>query len=185
MKYLVKKAAVIVCFFLLQTGHVLAVDNTWQFDPQLERIYKLVLNLEMDQAQAELAKFKTGNELHRLYVQSLLETADILITEDDRRFEKINDSFKDRIERFNQSPETAEILFLKAELNLQRGFNLLNLGQELNAVLAIRQAYQATQECIKKYPNFIPIKKTHGVIQVMVGSIPDKYQWFMSLLGMR
>jgi tetratricopeptide (TPR) repeat protein len=185
LKYLLKKAVVIVCFFLFQPGHILAVDNTWQFDPQLERIYKLVLNLEMEQAQTEFAKLKPGNELHRLYVQSLLETADILITEDDKRFEKINDSFKDRIERFNQVPETAETLFLKAELSLQRGFNLLNLGQELNAVLAIRQAYQATQECIKKYPNFIPIKKTHGVIQVMVGSIPDKYQWFMSLLGMR
>jgi tetratricopeptide (TPR) repeat protein len=185
LKYLLKKAAVIVCFFLLQSGQILAVDNTWQFDPQLEHIYKLVLNLEMQQAQAELAKLKPGNELHRLYVQSLLETADILITEDDKRFEKINASFKERIERFSQVPETAETLFLKAELSLQRGFNLLNLGQELNAVLAIRQAYQATQECIKKYPNFIPIKKTHGVIQVMVGSIPDKYQWFMSLLGMR
>ncbi len=161
------------------------MDNTWQFDPQLERIYKLVLNLDMDQAQAELSKLKSANELHKLYVQSLLETADILITEDDKRFDKINSSFKERIERFNQAPETAETLFLKAELSLQRGFNLLNLGQELNAVLAIRQAYQATQECIKKYPNFIPIKKTYGVIQVMVGSIPDKYQWFMSLLGMR
>ncbi|MEQ9414234.1 MAG: tetratricopeptide repeat protein, partial [Cyclobacteriaceae bacterium] len=31
----------------------------------------------------------------------------------------------------------------------------------------------------------IPIKKTSGVIQVMVGSVPDKYNWFMSLLGMK
>ena len=82
-------------------------------------------------------------------------------------------------------PESAETLFLRAELNLQRGFNLLNLSQELNAVLAIRQAYIATQECIRKYPEFIPIKKTHGVLQVMVGSVPDKYQWFMGLLGMK
>ncbi|HLZ17174.1 MAG TPA: tetratricopeptide repeat protein, partial [Cyclobacteriaceae bacterium] len=33
--------------------------------------------------------------------------------------------------------------------------------------------------------SFAPIKKTSGVIQVMVGSVPDKYHWFMSLLGMR
>src|SRR3954471_13110768 len=99
LKYLLKKAAVIVCFFLLLPGRTLAVDNTWQFDPQLERIYKLVLNLDTDQAYAELAKLKSVNELHKLYVQSLLETTDILITEDDKRFEKVNDIFKERIDR--------------------------------------------------------------------------------------
>ena len=185
LKYVLKKAAATVCFFLFISWKSLGADITWQFDPQLEHIYKLVLNLQTEQAYSELSRLKTGNEFHRLYVQSLLETVDILITEDGNRFEKINEGFKQRIEKISQMPETPETLFLKAELNLQRGFNLLNLSQELNAVLAIRQAYQTTQLCIKKYPTFIPIKKTYGVIQVMVGSIPDKYQWFMSLLGMK
>lgn len=186
-KYFVRKAAVFVCFFLsiLSTGRTFATDNIWQFDPQLERIYKLVLNLQTDQAYTELSQLKNANELHKLYVQSLLETVDLLITEDGKRFERINELFKQRIEKISQLPESPETLFLKAELNLQRGFNLLNQSQELNAVLAIRQAYTVSQECIKKYPLFIPIKKTYGVIQVMVGSVPDKYQWFMSLLGMR
>lgn len=162
-----------------------AVDNVWQFDPALDHIYKLVLELQTEKAYAELAQLKSSNEYHRIYVQSFLETVDILITEDEGRFEKVNEIFKQRLEKISQLPDSPEKLFLKAELSLQRGFNLLNLSQELSAVLAIRQAYQATQECIKKYPAFIPIKKTYGVIQVMVGSVPEKYQWFMSLLGMR
>ncbi|NOT73816.1 MAG: tetratricopeptide repeat protein [Cyclobacteriaceae bacterium] len=169
----------------MSAGPALAVDNIWQFDPALDKIYKLILNLQTEQAYTELRQLKNVNEYHKLYLQSFLETADMLITEDEKRFDKINEGFKERIDIISKAPETAETLFLKAELNLQRGFNLLNLGQELNAVLAIRQAYQSTQECIKKYPNFIPIKKTYGVIQVMVGSVPDKYQWFMSLLGMK
>lgn len=186
-KYLIRKAAAYVCFFLfsLVSTENVAADNLWQFDPSLERIYKLVLNLQTEQAYTELGQLKNANELHKLYVQSLLETVDLLITEDGKRFERINELFKQRIEKLSQMTESPETLFLRAELNLQRGFNLLNLGQEFNAVLAIRQAYTASQECIKKYPLFIPIKKTHGVIQVMVGSVPDKYQWFMSLLGMR
>ena len=165
--------------------NVLATDNIWQFDPALEKIYNLILNLQTDQAYTELSHLKNANELHKMYVQTFLETVDILITEDEKRFEKVHEEIHRRIERLDQMPASAETLFLKAELNLQRGFNLLNLSQELNAVLAIRQAYQATQECIKKYPSFIPIKKTYGVLQVMVGSVPGKYQWFMSLLGMK
>ncbi len=185
LKYFVRKATVTVCFFLLVSIETFATDNVWQFDPPLERIYKLVLNLQTEQAYHELATLKDPNELHKIYVQSLLETIDILISEDEKRFDKINDLFKQRIDNLSQLPISPETLFLKAELSLQRGFNLLNLGQELNAVLAIRQAYQTTQECLKKYPTFVPIKKTYGVLQVMVGSVPDKYQWFMSLLGMK
>ncbi len=162
-----------------------ATDNLWRFDPALENVYKLILSLQIDQAKHELAQIKNANLLHRMYLESLSETADILITEDEKRFTKFNDALRARIDKLAEMPETAETLFLRAEISLQRGFNLLNLGQELNAVLAIRQAYQTTQLCLKKYPNFIPIKKTHGVIQVMVGSVPDKYQWFMSLLGMK
>ena len=160
-------------------------DNLWRFEPALENVYKLILSLQIDQARRELAELKGGNELHRMYLQSLSETADILITEDEKRFSKMSDDMRARIEKLSDMPETPETIFLRAEISLQRGFNLLNLGQELNAVLSIRQAYLLTQQCLKKYPTFIPIKKTHGVIQVMVGSVPDKYQWFMSLLGMK
>ncbi len=182
---MMKKAVATVCFFLFIAVRAAATDNVWQFDPALDHIYKLVLELQTDKAYAELAQLKNVNEFHKIYVQSFLETVDILITEDEGRFEKLNEIFKQRIEKISQLPDSPEKLFLKAELSLQRGFNLLNLSQELNAVLAIRQSYQSTQECIKKYPSFIPIKKTYGVIQVMVGSVPEKYQWFMSLLGMR
>ncbi len=181
-----KRAAVAVFLFLFSASPVaLAVDNLWKFDPALESVYKLILSLQIEQARQELAQVRGGNSLHKLYLQSLSETADILVTEDEKRFEKINDDLRARIEQLTQETETAETLFLRAEISLQRGFNLLNLGQELNAVLAIRQAYLASQQCIKKYPNFIPIKKTYGVIQVMLGSVPEKYQWFMSLLGMK
>ena len=116
---------------------------------------------------------------------SLCETVDVLITEDVKKFELIEVNFKERLRYIQSMAPSAETLFLEAELNLQRGFNLINLNQELSAVFAIKAAYNASQECLKKYPDFIPIKKTSGVIQVMVGSIPDKFHWFMSLLGMK
>lgn len=174
-----------VCFFFFASSSLQAADNLWKFDPELERIYRLILSLQIDEARLALEETKGHNELHRLYLLNLSETADILITEDEKRFDKINEDMRSRIEKIQNMPDNAETLFLRAEINLQRGFNLLNLGQELNAVLAIRQAYIHTQQCIKKYPSFIPIKKTSGVIQVMLGSVPDKYQWFMSLLGMK
>ncbi len=178
-----KKAGVLVCLFLL-IGISSKADNVWTFDPELQKIHQLVLNLQTDQAYKQLEKIKT-NEFYKMYVISLCETLDVLITEDEEKFQKIEVNFRDRLKYLNNLPTSADALFLQAELNLQRGFNFLNLGQEFNAVWAIKNAYNLTQECLKKYPDFVPILKTSGVIEVMVGSVPDKYHFFMSLLGMK
>lgn len=184
---MVIRAGVIACFFLItKIGTATPTDYSWQFEPELLKAYQQVLNLQIEQAQSILAKLPPSiNEWHKTYVASLCETLEVLITEDHKRFDQIDELFKDRLNKLQGEPPSAETLFLQAELNLQRGFNFINLGEELNAVLAIRKAYNFTQTCLKKYPNFIPIKKTSGVIQVMVGSVPDKFHWLMSLLGMK
>lgn len=182
----IRKAGVIVCLFLLLgfPAQAVGTDNTWTFDPELQKIHQLVLNLQTDLAYKQLEKLKT-NELHKMYVLSICETLDVLISEDEEKFQKIETNFRERLKYLASQKPNADALFLQAELNLQRGFNFLNLGQEFNAVWAIRNAYNLTQECLKKYPEFIPIKKTSGVIEVMIGSVPDKYHFFMSLLGMK
>ncbi len=185
LKWILKRAGISTCFFLFPFFSSGVADYTWQFDAELQKAYSLILNLKTDQAYLILTKNTKSNELHRLYLLTFCETVDVLITEDGKKFEGVELKFKDRLTRLEALPESAETLFLQAEINLQKGFNFLNLNQELNAVISIRKAYNLTQECLKKYPNFIPIKKTSGVIQVMVGSVPDKFHWFMSLLGMK
>ncbi len=177
------KAGVITCLFLFSIN-ALASDSVWQFDPDIQKAYYNVITLQPEKANEYLKKINT-NELHKMYVQTLNETLKILITEDHKGFIEIEERFKTRIKYLESLPATAETIFLLAELNLQRGFCYLNLGQEVNAVMSIRKAYQLTSECLKKYPTFIPIKKTSGAIQVMIGSVPEKYKWFMTLLGMK
>lgn len=183
---IVRKAGLVACFFLLTRILQAATDPLWQFSDDLTKAYRLVLNLQPEKAQEILSKISDpSQELYKMYVLSLSETADVLITEDQKKFDQLENNFRKRFQIIENLPDGPAKLFLEAELNLQRGFNLLNLDQSFNAVFAIRKAYNLTQDCLKKYPNFIPIKKTSGVIQVMVGSVPDKYHWFMSLLGMR
>jgi tetratricopeptide (TPR) repeat protein len=182
-----RKAGLTACFFLLQLISAVAeaIDPIWQFSDQMQKAYQLVLNLQPDAAKELLNKISDpSQELHKIYVFSLSETVDVLITEDQKKFDQLEVNFRNRLQLIENLANGPEKLFLEAELNLQRGFNLLNLDQSFNAVFAIRRAYNLTQECLKKYPSFIPIKKTSGVIQVMIGSVPDKYHWFMSLLGM-
>ncbi|MFM8912105.1 MAG: tetratricopeptide repeat protein [Flammeovirgaceae bacterium] len=163
-----------------------STDKIWHFNPEIQKAYQLVLNLQPDLALAQLGKVTDkSQDLYKTYLLALNETIDVLITEDPKKFEQLEINFKQRLEWLDKMNNSPEVMFLQAELNLQKGFNLLNMGQEFNAVFAIRRAYNITHDCIKKYPDFVPIKKTYGVLQVMLGSVPEKYSWFMGLLGMR
>lgn len=173
------------CFFLM-TSQASAASPNWIFDSELEAIYKLAINLQTADAKARLAKITDPQrELYKLYLQSFCESIEVLISEDETLFEGMEKSYKERAKWLDNKPESADILFLKAEMALHRGFNMINLGQELSAVFAIKQAYNLASDCLKKYPSFIPVKKTNGLLEVMVGSVPDKYHWFISLLGMK
>jgi tetratricopeptide (TPR) repeat protein len=178
------KTGLIACFFLLCFSTSKASDNVWTFDAELQKAYELILNLRTEEASQLLMKSKKSNEWHKNYLLSLSETIDVLISEDEKKFELVDEKIRQRISQAEDASESAETLFLQAELTLQRAFNYINLNQNVSATFTLRKAYNLTQECLKKYPNFIPIKKTSGVIQVMVGSIPDKFSWLVSLMGM-
>ena len=184
-KSVIKKAGLLACFFLFQTDLATGHPNSWKFDSESDAIYRMVINLKTEEAISRLQKINHKENLYyRYYIQSLAECIEILITEDESKFPRVEANFKQRLNYLEAEKETAETLFLRAELSLQRGFCYLNMNQSFNAILSIRQAYNLTESCLRKYPDFLPVKKTSGVLQVMLGTIPDKYHWFLSLLGM-
>lgn len=144
--------------------------------------YELVLNLNPDEAKTLLKKTESPQQV---YVASLADVLELLITEDDTKFTQYESEFTSRIDQLSKTkPTTADALFATAELRLQWAFTYLKFGHEFDAAWNIRQAYLTVQECKKKFPEFTPIKKTSGVLEVMLGSIPEKYQWVINLFSM-
>lgn len=150
--------------------------------PDLSKPYGLVLNLNPEDAKTGIKK--TGSP-QQVYVASLADVLELLITEDEVKFTSYESEFTTRLDQLEKiKPVTADVLFTAAELRLQWAFTYLKFGHEFDAAWNIRQAYLSVQECKKKFPEFTPVKKTSGVLEVMLGSIPEKYQWVISLFGM-
>ena len=155
-------------------------QKNWIADERLQNAYVLALNLQLT---ADNEAIKNPKTIQAFYVASLSEILELLITEDEVKFEKFEDAWSDRISLLEKI-ETDDALFMLAELRLQWAFVYLKFGHEFDAAWSVRQAYLKVQECKKKFPEFIPIKKTSGVLEVMLGSIPEKYQWVISMFGM-
>ncbi len=174
-----KKACFITCLFLCLAFYSKAQD--WNFDTSTQQAYDLVLNLQIQEAQRLIPQPKTVQEL---YVASLAEALELLITEDKEKFNEYEDRFEKRLER-KIRPNNAEDIFIQAEIRLQWAFVYLKFGHEFDAALNLKQSYSAVQEIKKRFPAFKAVQKSSGILEVIIGSIPEKYDWVLSLMGIK
>lgn len=171
-----KKAAITGCFFL---SLIFCQAQDWTFDDRTRAAYKMVLTLQIEEARQAITTHKTAQEV---YVLALADAVELIITEDLEKFNEYEDRFESRIES-KWKGDDADHLFLQAELRLQWAFVYFKFGHEFDAALNLRQAYEIAEECKKKYPKYQPIKKTSGLLQIIIGSVPEKYNWVLGLLG--
>jgi tetratricopeptide (TPR) repeat protein len=176
---ILKKACFITCLFLCLSDFSIAQD--WKFDASSQQAYNLVLNLQVQDVHVLIPEPKTVQE-H--YITSLAETLELLITEDRDKFNDYEDRHEKRLDRKIRI-NNADDLFLNAEIRLQWAFVYLKFGHEFDAALNLKEAYSIVQEIKKKYPEFKAIQKTSGILEVIVGSIPEKYGWVLSLMGIQ
>jgi tetratricopeptide (TPR) repeat protein len=176
MFMILKKASLIAClFYFLIIQNLFAQE--FNFQPNVLEAYRHTLNFEFDRSAALLSSAPSAEEK---YVQNLNESLELLLTEDPALFSKYETRFE---ERSNMEASNKVNKFVLAEMNLHWAFVYLKFGHELDAASHFRKAYRIAMDCRKKNPTFIPIRKTTGVLEVMVGAVPEKYTWIMDLFA--
>lgn len=171
-----QKAGFIACLFIFSL-----TENFGQtfFDQHTKQAYDLTLHLNFDEARKLNVDPKSPLQQ---YVAGLGDALELLLTEDESLFNAYEDRFESRQLK---NPKTYEEQFLQAELHLQWTFVYLKFGHELDAASNFREAYKIASACRKKFPQQPGIQKTLGLMEIMIGSVPEKYNWVMELFGMR
>ena len=176
-----------VCLFLFlacnigrSTSTASFADAEWKFDDPTQKAYELVLNLQLEEVHQLIPAPVTAQQ-H--YVVALAEALELLITEDGEKYTEYEDRFSKRLERKTKL-NVPDDLFLQAEIRMHWTFVYLKFGHEFDAALNLRQAYLTIEEIRNKFPRFQAINKTSGLLEVIIGSVPQKYNWVLGLLNM-
>ncbi len=177
-----KKASLTACLFfcLICQASPTPTDHQWVFDDVSKDAYALVLNLQFADAVALLPEPSTAQE-H--YVVGLAEALELLLTEDAEKFSEYEKKFETRIHKKIKG-NSLDYKFLRAELHLQWAFVYLKFGKELDAASHLREAYHISVACRRKAPRYLAIQKTTGLLEIVIGSVPSKYNWVLSFLNM-
>lgn len=144
--------------------------------------YRHILNLQIDTAKYGIVHRNTHPS--HIYLSNLIDIVRLLITERREDYESWQQREKIRFNALEKLPDNSPWKrFYQADIKLQWTLVKLKFGDELSAAWSFRKAYKLISENLRRFPTFKPQLKTAGILHILVGSIPEKYQWLIKLLG--
>jgi predicted negative regulator of RcsB-dependent stress response len=171
----VKKAGLTACLFCFS---LCLTAQSFPFTTQHEKAYALLMDVKFNEARLAC----TDNSLPSQYITHLANAWELILTEDPALFYAYEQKLETQLAGLKAID--ASTLFVKADLTLYWAFVAAMFGHEFEAFLYLRKAYQIAALCEEKYPAFVPVRKTMGLLQVVLGAVPEKYTWAVNLMGM-
>lgn len=157
-----------------------------QLTANSRRAYAEVLKLRLGPARAllQLELASTPAAPAPLLVANSADFAELVISQDTRRYEELIESQEAHLDALDQAPASALRNYAQAEITIHLGLSQLLFKHLVVGGYHLRHGYQQMQAVVKQYPSFAPARKTLGICQFAIGSLPEGYHWLLRLLGL-
>lgn len=163
-------------------------EKPFEFTPTLQRAYFEIQKLRISNAHLLLQQSEEddpGNPF-AVYVHNYADLFYLMVSEDAADFKRLSEKQDVRLAALDRLPATSPYRdFLKADLRLHWAFIKLKFGNEMSACWDVIKAYRLLEVNQKQFPGFIPHLKSLGLLHVLIGSVPDKYNWVTKILGLK
>jgi tetratricopeptide (TPR) repeat protein len=174
----IKKVNLTVCLFLLCSG--LTAQVAWEFNSQQIKEYNDII---AGKCNREI--INTKDSPNSTYLANLKQSIDLLIFGNESDIENYEDDFESQIEIIVGFKDLSPYRnYYLADMRLRTAFIYIKFGRHIDAGWQFRQAYKAIKKNIQQYPDFKAHYKTMGLMNILLGSVPEKYKWIISLAGM-
>lgn len=141
----------------------------------------------LDQSNKSLStagQYRVSDIAFATYIRSLSDLFHILVLLDPDHYSHYN-SFSEK-EYLNTLDEldanNPYVAFSKAEIRLHSALIHLNEEKAFSGAIRLIQAYRQSRQNSGKWNNLIMMKKTYGLLQIILSLAPDKYNFLFSIL---
>lgn len=163
-----------------------AFAQQFDWNDEAREAYALLLDLKFKQADSTLKQLANQDPKNLCvpYLQELSDFLYIIVTEDEKEFER-KSVFRDRrIKAFESAAYNDPFRNVAlGELHLHWAFFNLRFGNYINGAMGVRKAFQLLEENTQRFPTFIHSYKGMGLLHTLAGTVPDNYQWAVKLMG--
>ncbi|WP_083322254.1 hypothetical protein [Hymenobacter lapidarius] len=147
-----------------------------------EEVFKLRLGPARELLRQELAS--TPAAPAPLLVANCADFVELLISQDASRYNALVAAQEARLTALDRAPASALRDYARAEITLHLGLSQLLFKRLVAGGFHLRSGFHQMQGVVQRYPAFAPARKTLGVCEFAVGSLPEGYHWLLRLLGL-
>lgn len=179
-------ARIILALALCLSSSLFASE--WTYDKRLGEIQSLILELRLDEAERRLTILKK-EQSDNLYID-LLEARIVFfrafIPDDGDIYDRMEDRFDGYLKAVKGgSKRDVHTYIASSELYLIKAFLEMRYGNNLGTAWNGYMAWDQLEEAIRLFPDHPLVRYGNGLLQATVGSLPENYQFFTRLIGMK
>lgn len=161
--------------------------SNFEWNKNCDKAYKKILLLEFKTANQIILEEKKNNPSNKIVylLDNYIDFFKIQIGEEKADYTNNIKQLEVRIKNISNGNKNSEWYnYTLAEIYIQTAANRLKFGDYLKAAYDINKAYRLLSSNKKKYPEFIPNNKSFAILETLIGVIPEKYNWVLSLVRM-
>lgn len=177
---------------LILTGYLLSFfifqlhANDFEWTPQIQKAYVEITALKLENGRKILQEYNKSKNGLVPYLESFAAMIEMGVLESKNKYEDFVEQQQTRIKLVEKFSENAPYRnFLIAEIHLHTAFIKLKYGHEVKGANEIIKAYRILTKNAHQFPTFLPQQKSLGILHIVIGSMPKKYQWITNIFGIR
>ena len=177
----------IFCGFLLLQSF--ASEARFVFTERHQLAYDLLFQLRLEEAEMELRKCANEDAQNGFnhYLASTITTVKLLGSQDITVYSKyvhsnLEEKYFSELKKLEKNSPYS--LFIQSEIKLHWAMLRFIFKDDIGAALRIRQARILIVENQSRFPSFLLNNKTAGILNIILGNVPEAYQPVMDMVGM-
>ena len=155
-----------------------------RLSPGAARAYAELLKLKASTCRQLLAA-EPPQAPGTLLVADCADFVELLTSQDAARYDVVAQAQSQRLAALDAAPPAALRDYARAEIRLHQALTQVVFDHEVRGAWNLRQAVGLLTAVARRYPAFVPARKSLGMCQFAIGSLPGGYAWFLRLLGLR
>lgn len=162
--------------FSLLLSFPLALFANFDFNANCLNAYRSIFELKLGNAKAYISTEKKQHPKNSIIplLENYVDYFTIITSESKADFDRLKGNKSARLDQISDDDKASPYyLYAQAEINLQWALIHGRFGEYFNAAMCIKRANSMLQDNAKKFPNFHLNLKGLGLINVVLGNMPD------------
>jgi len=181
------RAFLFIALILASGNFIKSSYAQYDFNSNCISAYSKILSLDFQSGKdfIEHEKFSNPDNLIPFFLENYIDFLTLAIGEEQSDFEIMKPRRQERIKILSSGdPDSPWHRHSQAAVYLQWAFVRVKFGEYIIAGLDMNRAYRLLNSNKSEFPGFVPDLLLNGVMNALIGSIPENYKWAARLAGM-